>query len=275
MAVTLKGSMATPSPFDTVAETYDEVFSASAIGRAQRDAVWSEMDRVFAGGQRILEINCGTGIDAIHMARRSVHVEACDSSSRMIASAQRRADAERVPVEFRCLPIERLDELIPAAPYDGILSNFSGLNCVADLDAIAGTLSRLVRPGGRVVLCIFVTFCLWEVAWYLSNANLSKAFRRFRRNGTKAVLAPSTSVTVYYRTVTCVRNKLAPHFRLERRHGVGILVPPSYAACVVSKFPRLFRAAVLADRFICRWPVIRSMADHTVLTFERIEEDCA
>jgi ubiquinone/menaquinone biosynthesis C-methylase UbiE len=102
MAVTLEGSMASPPPFDTVAETYDEVFSASAIGRAQRDAVWSEMDRVFAGGQRILEINCGTGIDAIHMARRGIHVEACDSSSRMIASAQRRADAERVPVEFRC-----------------------------------------------------------------------------------------------------------------------------------------------------------------------------
>jgi hypothetical protein len=88
-------------------------------------------------------------------------------------------------LSFDVLPIERLDELVSAGPYDGILSNFSGLNCVADLDAIAGTLSRLVRPGGRVVLCIFGTFCLWEVAWYLSTANLSKAFRRFRRNGTK------------------------------------------------------------------------------------------
>jgi len=272
MAGTLEESMARPSAFNAIAEGYDEAFSESPIDRAQRSVVWSEMDRVFHPGQRILEINCGTGIDAIHLARRGVHVEACDSASLMIASAQRRAGIKDLPVQFRCVSIERIDELGPTPPYDGVLSNFSGLNCVADLKPVIRTLSRLVRPGGRVVLCVFGTFCLWEILWYLSARDLRKAFRRFERRGIESVLAPSATVTVHYRSVHVLKKLFEPQFRMERRQGAGILVPPTYAASVVSRFPRLFRIAVQADRFICRFPLIRSLSDHSVLTFERVEE---
>ncbi|HVQ63229.1 MAG TPA: hypothetical protein VMT78_01770, partial [Terriglobia bacterium] len=60
----------TPSAlaFEAIAGVYDDVFSDSPIGRAQRRAVWNEMDREFREGQSILEINCGTGIDALHLA---------------------------------------------------------------------------------------------------------------------------------------------------------------------------------------------------------------
>jgi len=75
------------APFDVVSRTYDSTFSASEIGRAQRRSVWEAMDRTFQKGQRILEINCGTGIDALHLAGRGVEVVACDSASGMIAVA--------------------------------------------------------------------------------------------------------------------------------------------------------------------------------------------
>src|SRR5439155_1758061 len=77
----------TAAPFDAIADTYDESFSDSSIGRAQRRVVWMETDRTFQAGQRILEINCGTGIDALHLAHRGVAVLACDASPRMIAVA--------------------------------------------------------------------------------------------------------------------------------------------------------------------------------------------
>src|SRR4029453_973425 len=80
------------APFDAVAERYDDVFSNSPIGFAQRRSVWIEMDRAFHTGHRILEINCGTGIDALYLANRGVSVVACDSSPRMIAEARRRID---------------------------------------------------------------------------------------------------------------------------------------------------------------------------------------
>lgn len=41
------------APFDTLADTYDQTFTFSRIGRVQREAVTREMDRVFRPGQRI------------------------------------------------------------------------------------------------------------------------------------------------------------------------------------------------------------------------------
>src|SRR5580700_6520470 len=78
------------APFDAVANRYDETFTSSSIGRAQRLAVWAEMAKVFRPGDRALEIGCGTGVDACFLAERGVQVVASDSSSQMIAVAERR-----------------------------------------------------------------------------------------------------------------------------------------------------------------------------------------
>ena len=39
-------------------------------------------------GERVLELNCGTGEDAVHLARRGVRVLATDNSPRMLAAAR-------------------------------------------------------------------------------------------------------------------------------------------------------------------------------------------
>lgn len=78
------------APFDAVADTYDETFTESVIGKVQRRAVWREIDRAFFAGQRILELNCGTGVDAARLAGRGIAVWACDQSSRMLEVARRR-----------------------------------------------------------------------------------------------------------------------------------------------------------------------------------------
>ena len=258
--------------FEAIAGVYDDVFSNSPIGRAQRRAVWNEMDREFREGQSILEINCGTGIDALHLASRGVRVDACDSAPGMIARAQQRADlySGLVPVRFRCLSIEETEKLTPDKPYDGVLSNFSGLNCVAELQPLVRNLTKLVRPGGRVVLCVFGTFCLWEVLWYLRKGDARKALRRVRRGGAEALLAPGAAVKVRYRSVRSLRREFSPHFRLIRCRGVGVAVPPSYAESIPANFPRLFRLATAIDPVLGRCAGFRSLADHVVLIFERV-----
>jgi hypothetical protein len=54
------------SPFDEMAADYDRSFTASAIGSLMRQAVWRRLDACFRPGDRVLELNCGTGTDAIH-----------------------------------------------------------------------------------------------------------------------------------------------------------------------------------------------------------------
>src|ERR1700749_4547215 len=103
---------------------------------------------------RILELNCGTGADALFLARQNIAVVACDSSSRMIEIASRRLCKEdpEAPIHFLELPTEHLARLRPRRPFDGALSNFSGLNCVADIDQAAYELARLLTPHAPLVL---------------------------------------------------------------------------------------------------------------------------
>jgi SAM-dependent methyltransferase len=265
-----------PAPFDAVAETYDETFTMSRIGRAQRQVVTRELDRVFLPGQRILELNCGTGVDALHLASRGVEVLACDSAPRMIAVARRKAARAwlNVPPEFRVLETEEIEALLEGkgcGQFDGAFSNFAGLNCVGDLRAVASDLARLLRPGAKAVLCFFGPFCLWEIMWHLGQRKPAKAFRRLSAKPAIAQLPGAASIEVHYTRVRKLIRTFAPNFRLLRWKGVGVVVPPSYLETPARRFPRALKLATKADVLLGHCPLIRAMADHVLLTFERVK----
>ena len=274
------------APFDALAETYDEQFTNSMVGRAQRRAVWRELERVFHSGQRILEINCGTGVDALHLARRGVEVLACDSSSRMIEVARerlRRGGLEPrlgqgsgavggASVSFEVLATEEIGKLHQgdSAQFDGALSNFAGLNCVEDVPAVASDLSRLLKPGAPVVLCLFGRHCGWEMLWYLARGNPRQAFRRLRSSGDLAQLGDGVTVHVRYPAVSELARLFAAQFRLKTWKGIGVAVPPSYAEPLARRFPRVLGSAASADRWLSRIPPLRGFGDHVLLIFERV-----
>jgi ubiquinone/menaquinone biosynthesis C-methylase UbiE len=259
------------APFEVVAATYDEVFSDTFIGRAQRKLVWREIDRLFQPGQRILEINCGTGVDALHLAGRGVRVVACDAALGMLAAARTRCEQSdaRTQVEFRLLKTEAIGQLEGDAPFDGALSNFAGLNCVEDLSAVAGQLARLLKPDAKLALCVFGRYCLWEILWYLAHGKPHKALRRFQAGGTVATLAGRTTVRVQYPSVRTLQHTFAPHFFLTGWKGVGIVIPPSYLEFLGLRYPRAFLVAAELEPQLSSVPVVRNLADHVVLTFER------
>jgi len=262
-----------PAPFDAVAEDYDARFTNSVIGRVQRQLVWSEMDCLFRPGQRVLEINCGTGVDALHLAAQGVRVMACDASPEMIAVARRRLElcTFRSLVVFRTLATERIGELENEGLYDGVLSNFAGLNCVADLQCVAHDLARLVRPGGKAIFCLFGRSCLWEMIWYTVQGNFKKAFRRLGGRSVKANIGPGHSVLVRYPSVDCLRRDFAPYFRPVSWKGVGIAVPPSYLEPWAERFPRLLNFVAKVDPLLGQRPGLRALADHVVVVLERVE----
>lgn len=260
------------APFDALAETYDEVFTNSRIGRAQRHLVWRELERIFHPGERLLELNCGTGVDAMHLAERGVEVLACDMSSRMIDVARRRlSSAElRAPVSFRVLATEEIRTLEDEGSFDGVFSNFGGLNCVEDLSAVARDLACLLRPQAKALLCIAGSFVAGEVVWYLAHGNPRKAFRRLRRSGVEVRLIEGVTVHCHYPSVRALARMFAPNFRLKEWRGVGVAVPPSYFESLAQRFPCVMTALEKADPWFGRCPLLRGIADHVLLTFERV-----
>src|ERR1700722_8092684 len=178
-------------PFDAAAIRYDEPFPSSLIGQAQRKAVLNELVNAFHPGDRVLEIGCGTGVDACFLAERGVQVLACDPSSQMIEVATRRIQERGL--QKRVTPIvfsaEEITSLHEHELFDGAFSNFGALNCVEDLTRVAGGLARLLKPGASAILCWIGPFCAWETIWYLAQGNRDKAFRRRNRQAITARIA--------------------------------------------------------------------------------------
>jgi SAM-dependent methyltransferase len=254
--------------FDRMASSYDAVFTESMIGRAQRNVVWDALKRVFQAGNQILELNCGTGEDAQFLASRRISVLACDASARMIEVAEGRKllESTGATLQFRVLRNEDLHRLSPRT-FDGALSNFSGLNCVADPRQVALNLAKLVRHGGSALICVSTRVCLWELFWYGARANFKKAFRRVR-GGTIAKL-DGICVPVWYPTIRHMRLAFSPWFRLRSVRAVGLFVPPSYVEAWARRHKRVLALLETMDRVCASWPLLRGVGDHVLLEFER------
>lgn len=259
------------APFDAVATRYDETFTASLIGKAQRKAVWSELTRTFHPGDRILEIGCGTGVDACFLADRGVHVLACDPSSKMIEVATRRVRERGLQkrVTTIVLGAGEVTSLHENELFDGAFSNFGALNCVEDLTQLARGLATFIRPRASAVLCWMGPFCAWEMIWYLAHGNREKAFRRSNRQAITARIADEASLPVRYPSVKLLARTFAPEFRLKSIKGVGIAVPPSYVEAWAQRHPQLLRVCEQVDSWTARFPGIRLLGDHVLVRLER------
>lgn len=256
------------APFDSLAPGYDRSFTESPIGERMRAAAWRRLDAAFAPGDRVLELNCGTGEDAVHLARRGVAVLATDLSAEMVAIA--RAKAERagvtVRVEVAQVAIEDVGRLAASGPFDGVLSNFGGLNCIADLPGVARSLSALVRPGGKALLCLMGPAVPWEWGWFLLRGQPGKAGRRLRRGG-----AQWRGLTIRYPSIGQVRRAFAPHFRARRVAAIGALVPPTYADGWARRHPRVLAALDRCERRFETVPPLPWLADHYLIELERLD----
>ena len=257
--------------FDQMAREYDVIFTNSIIGRAQRDAVWSVLTQTFRRGDHVLELNCGTGEDALFLARNGVSVTACDASEQMIqiASNRLRKEAPGAPVQFHFLPTEYLRELKPITKFHGAFSNFSGLNCVVDIAQTAEDLATRLSPGAPLLICLSTRFCLWEMLWFVLHGNFRKAFRRC--SGHATAKAGEFTVDVYYPTIRKLQTLFSPFFVLRSCTGVGITVPPSYVETWIRNHPKLLSTLRLIDKTISHYPGFRVLGDHVLLYFERAQ----
>jgi SAM-dependent methyltransferase len=256
--------------FDRLAGDYDEHFTNSLIGRAQRHAVWRKLATIFTSGQHILELNCGTGEDLIFMTKRGIAVTALDASEQMILRARFRC-AHEVPdaaIQIACRPSEQLAGWQPETQFDGIFSNFSGLNCVSDLEAVARQLALRIPTGSPLLLCFSTRYCLWEMIWYFFRGDLHKAFRRCGGEARAAV--GGIEVAVHYPTLRALLRIFAPQFVLRSCTGIGVTVPPSYLEPWARKHPKTIAWLAGLDRLLCRLPLVRVFGDHMLLHFEKV-----
>jgi SAM-dependent methyltransferase len=252
----------TVAAFDGLATDYDASFTDTALGRALRELVWLRLDDTFASAKRVLDIGCGTGEDALHLARRGIRVVGIDASSAMVQAARQKALAAgcAAQVEFHCAPMEQLGTLLEGQTFDGVLSNFGAVNCVADLRSLIAAAAARLAPGGKLLWVVMGRYVPWEWLWYGLRGDLRRAWRRLLRSG-----AEWRGITVCYPTPAEMRRLLSPGFVVSRVSPLGFALPPSYAGPWIERSPRSLAVLRRLEAGLQGFATLASVADHYIV----------
>ena len=221
--------------------------------------------RHFKKGDHVLELNCGTGIDAVFFALHGMKVHATDISEGMLNVLQKKisdGNLEEKITTQQCSFTQL--EKIEKKNFDGIFSDFGGLNCVQDIGSVIKSFRPLLKPGGIVTLVIMPPVCPWEILLALKG-NFKTAFRRFKSKGAESHLEGETFMS-YYFTPSKIISAFRKEYELIELQGLGSFVPPPYLEKFPEKNPGLFqRLKKLDEKFSHTFPFNR-WADHFILT---------
>ncbi|HYS73927.1 MAG TPA: class I SAM-dependent methyltransferase [Thermoplasmata archaeon] len=237
-----------------MAGTYDLVEGRNTISERVRRTTLQAALGAFHRGDRILELGCGTGRDAVAMARAGIRVVATDVSRGMVEATRLRAQEEGVGDLITVQNLPAATAAREDGPFDGVYSNGAVLNLEPDLSSVAAGLTESVRRGGTAVLTAANRVSLFELAVYPLALRPRKAFRKLgstvpipisREGIGKKYVVPTRFLTP--REFCAI---FAPHFDLQALRALQAITPPWNLV----DFANRFRTAVLAlerieDRF--------------------------
>jgi SAM-dependent methyltransferase len=260
----------TQAAFDSVAADYDGPRGNNDLIQDMRGEMWRWLDSTFAAGSHVIDLGCGTGLDAIRLAKQGHYVTATDWSPRMVERTADRAAREGVAASVRTIAVgaHELHRIDGRNLFDGAYSNLGPLNCVPDLTVVAENCARLLKPRGALVFTVIGRLCPWEIGYYVRQRNWGRIGVRFAKDMAPVRMNKRTVWTRYY-SPREFYSAFAPHFSLEHYRGVCVFAPPPYLTSVREKHPRLYQRLWQMDRRAAGWPLLRSMGDHFLMVMRR------
>jgi ubiquinone/menaquinone biosynthesis C-methylase UbiE len=256
--------------FSRQSKVFDDIYGSNYIIRYKRERVRKHVRSFLSPDSIILELNSGTGEDAVWFAQQGHQVHATDISTGMQEVLQNKTTTlnleERISSEV--ISFTQLENLRQRGPYDLIFSNFAGLNCTGELDKVLASFDTLLKPGGIVTLVILPKFCLWEFL-LLFKGRFKTAFRRFfSKNGVTAHVE-GTYFKCWYYDPSYVIKRLGKDFDPIAMEGLCTLVPPSYLEGFEEKHPKLFRwLRAKEEKWKSKWPW-RSIGDYYIISLRK------
>lgn len=132
-------------------------------------------------GERVLEVGCGIGTDAMGFASAGAHLTAVDASPRSLEMARRRFELSGLPATLLLADAERLP--FPDGAFDFVYSHGVLHHTPSPAVAIAEIL-RVLRPGGSALVMLyhrgsynyrFDILVMRRLGWYLLKLGVPAA----------------------------------------------------------------------------------------------------
>jgi ubiquinone/menaquinone biosynthesis C-methylase UbiE len=251
--------------FSAQAKHFDSDEESNLILKWMREQVYRHEEEFLFSHSNILELNAGTGIDAVHFAQKGHSVFAIDNALGMVHQLQNKISTYHLENRIRSArcSFTQLDAL-PLQQFDHVFSNFGGLNCIPNLQEVISQLPRLLKPGATITFVIMPRVCPWEIAQAFKG-KIRLAFRRFSRKGTSAHIDGYRFLSYYYSPPQVIK-LFDERFSFARLRGLASLSPPPYFKEFPEQHPSLYHLFTRWDeRFAAYFPLNR-WADHFILT---------
>jgi ubiquinone/menaquinone biosynthesis C-methylase UbiE len=253
--------------FDKAALKYDETFTHSEIGKMQRHLVYKQLSKQLDYVKNIFEINCGTGEDAIWLAKQNFNVIATDVSPKMIEVAKGKATPGNP--NFETTDIKNIATVFAGQKFDLVFSNFGGLNCLSkhEVEKFIWDVKTMLSENGKLVLVIMPKNTLWEQFYFLAKAQFSSIFRR--KKELVFVDVDGEKVPTYYYNPKDIVNLAVNDFVLVDQKPIGFFVPPSYLESFFKNKKGLLRFLNSLENGISNCSFLSKHADHYIITLQK------
>ncbi len=256
--------------FNNAAEAYDKEFTFSHVGIAQREKVWSYFDHVIKTNQSldVLELNCGTGEDAIRIAKHGHKILATDISTRMLDIAKSKVKRTNSNILFDLVDLRTVSAGSFKSKFDVVFSNFGGLNCLSpqEMERLGNEINLLLKPTGKLVMIIMPKNCVWETGLFLRRLRFKQAFRR--RSAQFVNVSGSEVKTWYYNPKDLVK-LLGLNVKSKMVKPVGLFIPPSYLESFAIRHQKLFSVLKWLERNIASFGWQAPFSDHYYIEFAK------
>ncbi|HID52890.1 MAG TPA: class I SAM-dependent methyltransferase [Anaerolineae bacterium] len=251
--------------FSRKAAVYDAFGEGHENLTRMRQRVYDHICAVMPPGGYLLELNAGTGLDAVNLAARGFRIHATDIAPGMVAEIERKIGRGEGNgrITSQLCSFTKLEK-VTGGPFDGIYSNFGGLNCIDDLTAVTRHLSRLLKPGGIVTVVIMPRICPWEMALLLKDWRVAAR----RLSGQVTANVEGVPVATTYFSPRQTRRAFGPAFRPIRQEALSLITPTADNKSLARNHPRLYGRLVRWDERLSRWPVLRGWGDFFVMSLK-------
>jgi ubiquinone/menaquinone biosynthesis C-methylase UbiE len=256
--------------FSAQASYFDQVYSANEIIQYKRNRVRNHLLKYLNPNSHILELNAGTGEDAIFLARLGHRVHATDIAEGMHQALLRKISHTELQksISTEACSFTALENLQTKGPFDCILSNFAGLNCTGDLRLVLESFDQLLKPGAIAVLVILPKFCIWETLMVFKG-KFKTAFRRFFSGHGRLAKIDLSYFKCWYYNPRFIQNVMGNKFSVLALEGLCTFVPPSYIISFPEKYPKLYRKLQKTeDKLKSQWPW-HSIGDYYIISFRK------
>ena len=228
--------------FSKQSTIYDKYEEHNTILAWMRNQVHKTVLSFLKKDDNILELNSGTGTDAVFFAKKGYKVLATDLSDGMIEKIELKVNHEKLSglIDVLQCSYTKLDT-IQNRKFDFIFSNFGGLNCVSDLNLVTKHFPSVLENNGIVCLVIMPPVCPWEIN------------------------VEGVSFYTYYFSHTKIISALGPNFKLLKLMSLGVFTPIPQMEKFQTNFPRLLRILNSLDEMTARYFPFNRIGDHIIV----------